>query len=147
MGSVFHSKRLDERHSTPFLVHAIHFIVLQQVVFISNLTKNPAAHVSDALATQRLSHRAFHLDVAIRHCLLVFELLSCKDQTLLILTSKLDHFFTRASWATTVTLILADQLLAFIAERHDRRCDAETLRVLSNLKTCVFLLICKPLAN
>ena len=34
--------------------------------------------------------------------------------------------------------MLNDQLLAFIAERFDRRCDAEKLRVLSNLKTCVF---------
>ena len=33
----------SRRRSTPFLVHTIHFIVLQQVVFISNLTKNPAA--------------------------------------------------------------------------------------------------------
>ena len=57
----------SRRRSTPFLVHAIHFIVLQQVVFISNLTKNPALHVSDALATQRLSHRALLLEVAIRH--------------------------------------------------------------------------------
>ena len=51
----------SRRCSTPFLVHAIHFIVLQQVVFISNLTKDPALHVSDALATQRLNHRAFHV--------------------------------------------------------------------------------------
>ena len=51
----------SRRRSTRFLIHAIHFIVLQQVVFISNLTKNPALHVSDALATQRLSHRAFHV--------------------------------------------------------------------------------------
>ena len=41
----------SRRRSTPFLVHAIHFIVLHQVVFISNLTKNPALHVSDALAS------------------------------------------------------------------------------------------------
>ena len=44
-------------------------------------------------------------------------------------------------------LILNVQLLAFFAERFDQRCDAEKLRVLSSLKTCVFLLICKPLAN
>ena len=143
----------SRRCSTPFLVHAIHFIVLQQVVFISNLTKNHAAQDSDALATQKLSHRAFHV-IELSIWTLQFDTVfsssscfSCKDQTLLILTSKLDHFFTRASWATTVTLILADQLLAFIAERHDRRGDAETLQVLSNLKTCVFLVICKPLAN
>ena len=67
--------------------------------------------------------------------------------TVVILASKLHRFFSRASWATTVTLILDDQLLAFIAERHDRRCDAEKLRVLSNLKTCVFLLICESLAS
>ena len=29
---------------------------------------------------------------------------SCEDQSLLILTPKLHHFFTRASWATTVIL-------------------------------------------
>ena len=44
------------------------------------------------------------LDVSVRQCLLVFKLFSCEDQSLLILTSKLDHFFTRASWATTVIL-------------------------------------------
>ena len=31
-------------------------------------------------------------------------LFSCEDQSLLFLTSKLHHFFTRASWATTVAL-------------------------------------------
>ena len=44
------------------------------------------------------------LDVSVRQCFLVFELFSCEDQSLLILTSKLHHFFTRASWAATVIL-------------------------------------------
>ena len=44
------------------------------------------------------------LDVSVRQCLLVFKLFSYEDQSLLFLTSKLDHFFTRASWATTVIL-------------------------------------------
>ena len=115
------------------------------------------------------------LDVSVRQCFLVFKLFSCEDQSLLFLTSKLDHFFTRASWATTVilstitlylitsriecvttfaqafqrsdqtarcalhtTFRVAEQLLAFIAERYDRRCDAEKLRVLISLETCVF---------
>ena len=67
--------------------------------------------------------------------------------TVVILTSKLDHFFTRASWAATKAWILDDQLFAIIAERFDQRCDAEKLQVLSSLKTCIFLLICEPLAS
>ena len=88
------------------------------------------------------------LNVSVRQCFLVFELLLLRRSiAVVILASKLHHFFTRASWATTVTLILDDQLLAFTAERYDRRCDAEKLRVFSNLKTCVFLLICESLAS
>ena len=44
------------------------------------------------------------LDVSVRQYLLVCKLFSCEDQSLLFLTSKLDHFFTRASCATTVIL-------------------------------------------
>ena len=44
------------------------------------------------------------VDVSVRQCFLVFKLFSCEDQSLLFLTSKLDHFFTRASGATTVIL-------------------------------------------
>ena len=79
--------------------------------------------------------------------LVVFKLFFCEDQSLLILTSKLDHFFTRASWAAAMASILDNQLFPFIAEKFDQRCGDEKLRVLSSLKTCVFFLICKPLAS
>ena len=57
-------------------------------------------HLVTLFATQ-----SCFLDVSVRQCFLVFKLFSCEDQSLLILTSKLDHFFTRASWATTVILL------------------------------------------
>ena len=78
--------------------------------------------------------------------------------TLFLITSRIEcvttfaQAFQRSDQTAQCALhrtfrVADDQLHAFIDERFEQRCDSEKLRVLSSLKTCVFLLICKPLAS
>ena len=62
----------SRRRSTPFLVHAIHFIVLQQVVLIFNLTETLRC-----ISLMLLPLCCFPRPV-VRRCLLVFELFLAK---------------------------------------------------------------------
>ena len=141
-------------YCTKFLVLAIHFIVIRQDV-LQNILAFWMLQSDSVLSSSSCFPCEDQSLLVGMNAFLVFLLMMTSlsrhygiaSDAAVIWASKLHHFFTRASWATTVILILTDQLLAFIAERHDRRCDAEKLRVLSGLKTCVFLLLCKPLAS
>ena len=105
----------------PSLLHLVTLREVREREFLG--TRGAPRHCASTVQSDKSGSRAVFLQRSI---------------TVVILTSKLDHFFTRASWAAAATSILDNQLLAFTAERFDRRCDVEKLRVLSSLKVSSF---------